>query len=68
VYEQSVKVIEFWFSSMTFIYLTTRECRSDHSATGIGCGGDATAGSLSPPKRQRAVSRRPTAGTCFVEK
>jgi hypothetical protein len=38
----------------------------DHSATGIGCGGDATAGSLSPPKRRRAVSRRPTAGTCFV--
>src|SRR5260221_344487 len=28
---------------MTFIYLTTRECRSDHSATGIDCGGDANA-------------------------
>ncbi len=32
-----------------------------------GCvSGEGTAGSLSPPKRRRAVSLRPIAGTCLV--
>jgi hypothetical protein len=32
----------------------------------LGVTGEGTAGSLSPPKRRRAVSRRPVAGTCFA--
>jgi hypothetical protein len=38
-------------------------CSPGHYA---GWGGDGTAGSLWPPRRARAVSRRPTAGRCVV--